>query len=443
MTKCDRAVRNSALRVAVLVTLERGDTAGGHVKCWERFAEAAIHLPEELDLTVHFLGKTSRVEHLARHVRLSEHPAVFSTRRLRFLDQGAGHTDLAPFHPAVAAALADSDVVHATDFFSFGRSAMSYARRHGSGLTASIHTDIPQFTRIYASAIFRRMAGMRLGGMLSDRLHLQDYIAARLSRAIDERLHRCHQVLASKPEDYQRLLASLEPNRLALLRRGIDRERFAPRHRDRARLQQLYGIPAGRPVLMFAGRVDASKSAMVVAETARQLVQAGEDIQLLVVGDGEDSGRIAALLGERVCLPGHVSQETLAWLYASADLFLFPSTTEVSPNVVLEAKASGLPVLVAASHGGAQFISRPGTDGFVLASQNPADWVSIAEPLLQEPARRHSVGRAARAWIDASWPSWIEVLRSDLLPAWQRAAQMAYRDHAVRDITPHDESMAA
>lgn len=443
MTNCDRAIRKSALRVAVLVTLERGGTAGGHVKCWERFAEAAIHLPEELDLTVHFLGRTSRVEHLAGHVRLREHPAVFSTRRLRFLDQGAGHTDLAPFHPAVATALAGSDVVHATDFFSFGRSALSYARRHGNGLIASIHTDIPQFTRIYAGDVFRRMAGGRLGGMLSDRLHLPDHIALRMSRTIDARLQRCHQVLVSKPEDYQRLLESLGPHRLALLRRGIDAERFSPRHRDRARLHQIYGIPTERSVLMFAGRVDASKSAMLVAETARQLIQAGQDIHLLIVGDGEDRGRIADLLGERACLTGHVPQETLAWLYASADLFLFPSTTEVSPNVVLEAKASGLPVLVAASHGGAQFIGQPGIDGFVLASRNPADWVSVVGSLLKEPAWRQSVGKAASSWIDSHWPSWIDVLRSDLLPAWHRTTQMARRVHSVGDVTPADESMAA
>jgi glycosyltransferase involved in cell wall biosynthesis len=423
--------------------LEHGATAGGHVKCWERFAEAAVHLPEELDLTVHFLGETSRIEHLAGHVRLQEHPGVFSTRRLRFLDQGAGHTDLAPFHPAVAAALSRSDVVHATDFFSFGRTALSYARRHGCGLTASIHTDIPQFTRIYASDIFRRMAGSRLGDMLSNQLHLPDRIAACLSRGIDARLRHCHQVLVSKPEDYQRLLGSLGAHRLGFLRRGIDRERFAPRHRDRARLQQLYGIPPERPVLMFAGRVDGSKSAMVVAETARQLLQAGADLQLLIVGEGEDRARIAALLGERACLPGHVPQETLARLYASADLFLFPSTTEVSPNVVLEAKASGLPVLVAASHGGAQFVSQAGIDGFVLTSQEPADWASIAGSLLKDAAWRQSVGQAARAWIDANWPSWAEVLCSDLLPAWRRAAQIAGQTAATRDLTGPGESMAA
>ena len=80
---------------------------------------------------------------------------------------------------------------------------------------------------------------------------------------------------------------------------------------------------------MFAGRVDASKSVMVMADAARQLLDAGHDIHALIVGKGDDQARIAALLGDRVTMPGNVSQTELATFYASSDVFLFPSTTEV------------------------------------------------------------------------------------------------------------------
>jgi glycosyltransferase involved in cell wall biosynthesis len=409
--------------------LEQGKTAGGHVKCWERFAEAATQLPAELDLTVHFLGDKQQTLPIAENVRFQHHRPMLGTRSLAFLKQGAGHTDLAPFHIGLNAALADCDIIHATDFFSFGRTGLAHARRHGKGLVASIHTDTPQFTRIYAGDIIKRMVGARAGSLLVDSLHLPDRIADRMSAAIDRRLQACHQVLVSKPEDYQRLAGHFGPQRLNYLRRGIDRQRFSPSHRDRSWLQQRHDIPADRTVLMFAGRVDASKSVMVMAEAVRHLLDDGHNIHALIVGNGEDRGRIAALLGDRVTMPGNVGQSDLAKLYANADLFLFPSTTEVCPNVVIEAKASGLPVMVAASHGGAQFIRRPGIDGLIAEDQRSKTWAKLAQPILEDAGARQAIGQAARRWSETDWPSWTDVLRHDLLNGWQRAAD------AVRNAT--------
>jgi glycosyltransferase involved in cell wall biosynthesis len=419
------ASRNSALRVSVLVTLEHGKAAGGHVKCWERFAEAACARRSDLDLTVHFLGAQDGVQALADNVRFQYHRPLLGTRRFAFLKQGAGHTDLAPFHLGLNAALAASDIIHATDFFSFGRTGRMHARRHGKGLVASIHTDTPQFTRIYAGDIIKRLTGDRIGGWLVDGIDLPHRIATRMSDRIDRRLQACHHVLVSKPEDHQRLAAQFRPQRLSYLRRGIDRTRFSPSHRDRAWLEKTFGIPAGRSVLMFAGRVDASKSAMVMAEAARELLEMGHDVQALVVGKGDEQARITATLGDRVTMPGNVSQDVLAKLYASAELFLFPSTTEVCPNVVIEAKASGLPVVVAATHGGAQFIAEPGVDGFIAGDQEPASWAAIARHLLDDPQARERVSRAARDWAEQDWPSWADVLDKDLLAVWRAADAVA------------------
>jgi glycosyltransferase involved in cell wall biosynthesis len=425
LTASIEAPRNATLRVAVLVTLEQGKTAGGHVKCWERFAEAATQMPKELDLTVHFLGDREQVLPVAENVRFRHHRPMLGTRSLAFLKQGAGHTDLAPFHIGLNAALADCDIIHATDFFSFGRTGLGHARRQGKGIVASIHTDTPQFTRIYAGDIIKRMAGTGIGSLLVDRLHLPDRIADRMSAGIDHRLQACHHVLVSKPEDHQRLSAQFGPQRLSYLRRGIDRARFSPQHRDRAWLQQRFNIPADRTVLMFAGRVDASKSVMVMAEATRHLLDDGQNVHALIVGHGEDQTRIAGLLGEHVTMPGNVGQAELAKLYANADLFLFPSTTEVCPNVVIEAKASGLPVIVAAAHGGAQFIRQPGEDGLIAADQQPASWADMAKPLIDDTTRRAAIGYAARQWAESDWPSWTDVLRNDLLAGWHHAAEAA------------------
>jgi glycosyltransferase involved in cell wall biosynthesis len=413
------------MKVAVLVTLERGPDAGGHVKCWERFAEAAAESSERLDLTLHFLGMEARTEQPARNVRIVEHPARFGTRKMPFLDAGAGHTDLARHHPALARALAGSDVVHATDFFSFGRTALRYAARAGCGLTASIHTDVPLFTRIYAAEIFRKSLGP-LGAHLNDRWRLPDRIARRIERGIDRNLARCDRVLVSKREDLARLSAAL-PGRVSFLRRGIDRARFSPGHRDRGWLSTIHGIPPDRPVLMFAGRADASKNVMVAGEAAARLLKEGRDLQLLVAGNGGALDAIRTLLGAHATLPGNVPQPLLARYLASTDLFLFPSTTEVSPNVVLEAKASGLPVLVAGAHGGGQFIAASGKDGIIVDGTSPEDWADAARALLLDADKSRAIGAAARRWAEENWPSWRQVLEEDLLPIWERAAELGRR----------------
>jgi len=422
------------LKVAVLVTLERGPTAGGHVKSWERLSEVAAAIPEKLSLDLHFLGPQRVTEQAAPNVRFHAHRARRSTRTLG-LDQGAGHTDLAGFNPSVNAALAGSDVVHATDWFSFGKTAIAYAQKAHCGLTASVQTDVPRFTEIYAGDIIKRFVGRAIGGVLVDRFHLPRRIARGQQKGIDRRLLLCDQLLLSKPEDRDRLSAAMPPGHVRLFRRGVDRARFNPAHRDRARLASAFGIPEARVVLVFAGRVDASKGAPLMAEAAKLLADEGLNVHALVVGEGQDRAAIRNLLGDRATLPGNLPQAELAWIYASADVFVFPSTTEVSPNVVLEAKASGLPVVVADAHGGGQFVARSGGDGVVLSARDAETWAGAIRPLVTDTAARQAMGRAARDWIERAWPDWREVLERDLLVAWQEAAMNGRYRHV--DHTRH------
>lgn len=422
------------LRVAVLVTLERGPAAGGHVKSWERVAEIAAQRPDLVELDLHFLGSKRSIEATAPNVRFHTHRPTLGTRALIFLEQGAGHTDLAPFHPGIHAALKGSDVVHATDFFSFGKTAIAYAKRTGCGLSASVQTDVPRFTLIYAGGILRRMFGRVIGSWLFVKIcRVPERIARGQQRGIDRRLGRCDRILLSKPEDRDRLANSAPSVRL--FRRGIDRARFNPAHRDRARLLERFGIPEDRTVLLFAGRVDASKGAPLMAEAVKRLADQGLDVHALIAGEGHARDKIASRLGDRVTLPGNLPQSELAWIYASADVFVFPSTTEVSPNVVLEAKASGLPVVVAADHGGGQFVACSGDDGIVLCDMDVASWAKAIEPLVVDETRRREIGQNARRWIEREWPDWGEVLERDLLAAWHEAAlngRYRHVDHARR-----------
>ena len=404
-----------------MVTLERGPHAGGHVKCWERFAEAAATLPEAIDLTLHFLGDRDETFAAAPNVRFVHHRPAFGTKSVPFLRQGGGDTDLAFWHRGLRRTLHSADVLHATDFFGFGRTALREGRRRQVPVTASVHTDVPRFVRIYTGEVIGNLCGQRIAHLLTARLSLQDRLAGMIGRGIDRRLTGCDRVLVSKTEDRARLSGLMPEGRVSFLRRGIDRARFSPAHRDPARLARTFNTPEGRPVLLFVGRIDGTKSPMVLAKAARRLLDQGHALHVLAIGDGEERAAMQALLGSQVTLPGNLDQSELGWIYASSDVFVFPSETEVSPNVVLEAKASGLPVVVAADHGGGQFVAESGRDGIVVKGQDPTRWSEAIEPLLRDSGRRRAMADQSRHWAETSWPSWLDVLREDLLPVWRAA----------------------
>ena len=118
---------NGRLSVGVIVGLFRSPSAGGHVKCWERLAEAATG--EDLDLTVYFLGEERGVVPVAGNVRYVVLEPLLSTASFRFLDKIADHTDLAPIHPGVLGHLRKHQVIHTTDaYFSLAKTAQYFAR---------------------------------------------------------------------------------------------------------------------------------------------------------------------------------------------------------------------------------------------------------------------------------------------------------------------------
>ncbi|MGH9790518.1 MAG: glycosyltransferase family 4 protein, partial [Candidatus Acidiferrales bacterium] len=161
----------------------------------------------------------------------------------------------------------------------------------------------------------------------------------------------------------------------------------------------------------------------ILAQAARLLIDRGVPVHVIFAGDGSQQQEIRSLLGGHVSLPGSVSQRNLPRLYASADLFVFPSQIEIAPNVVVEAKASGLPVVVSAAGGSARIVECSGNHGVQVEGGHPAVWAAAIESLLRDPERRRALGAGARRSIETGWPSWGDVLAEDLLPIWRRVAR--------------------
>ena len=415
--------RNGRLSVGAIVDLFRGPSAGGHVKCWERLAEAATS--ENLDLTVYFLGDRRETVPLADNVRYVILEPLLSTNTFRFLDKIADHTDLAPIHPGLLGHLRKHQVIHTTDaYFSLAKTAQYFARWAKRPLVSSIHTDTPSYTRIYSDQVIRRLFGDGfLCRILHERWHCEEHLGAWMQRKLDRYLRRCDWALASKPEDLGDVDSSVRRSRFSVLRRGIDKDAFHPQKRDCSRLKSALGIDEDRFVLLFVGRVDQGKDVMTLARAARILLERGAPVHVIFAGEGSQTDEVGELLGNHVTLLGSVPQDELTWLYASADLFVFPSQIEIAPNVVVEARASGLPVLVSSKGGSSQFIRHPGRDGLVIAENDSWVWAEAVDSLRRDPPRRAAMGKEARRSIESGWPSWRRVLAEDLLPVWQLVAR--------------------
>ena len=133
---------------------------------------------------------------------------------------------------------------------------------------------------------------------------------------------------------------------LVVVGRGVDTVRFSPKHRSQ-RLRQQWGVDADTRVMLYVGRLSPEKEVDVLIKSFHALqAQQGVNIKFVIVGDGPDRIRLSKMTTSKdVIFMGSLGGHELATAYASADVFTFASQADTFGNVVLEAIASGLPVI--------------------------------------------------------------------------------------------------
>jgi glycosyltransferase involved in cell wall biosynthesis len=225
-----------------------------------------------------------------------------------------------------------------------------------------------------------------------------------------------------------------EPMREELRRRGVTRPvtllpnscdpaRFAPRPPDRALAERL-GLPPGVPVIGYIGTFVQYEGIEHLAAACARLAERGIDFRLLLVGDENPSGtgdgpvtqevrRIAAEsgLGPRLVMPGRVPHDEVGTYYSLVDIAAFPRkpqpvTELVSPIKPLEALAMEKAVVVSSVRPLAEMIA-DGETGLVFAKGEVEGLADALSRLAGDPALRHRLGRAGRAWVlrERSWAS--------------------------------------
>jgi glycosyltransferase involved in cell wall biosynthesis len=194
-----------------------------------------------------------------------------------------------------------------------------------------------------------------------------------------------------------------DPAKLKILPRGLDTELFHPDRRDSGFFEK-FGAGNGEVRLLYVGRISREKDLDLLAAAYRRLRDEGLPVQLFVVGHGPYSEAFAKSLPEAF-FTGYLTGTELATAYASADVFVFPSTTDTFGNVILEAQACGLPVVVSDSGGPKELVENK-ANGLVTKSHDVEDFTRAIRALVTDSALREHMGKSARnSVIDLSWPS--------------------------------------
>ncbi|MBI3349056.1 MAG: glycosyltransferase family 1 protein [Burkholderiales bacterium] len=190
------------------------------------------------------------------------------------------------------------------------------------------------------------------------------------------------------------LLAERGFERLNVVGRGVDAQRFDPVRRSAA-MRESWGAGPDDPVLGYVGRLAPEKNLGVVLAAYEAVKAAQPRARLVFVGDGPMRAELAARAPDAV-FAGQRSGDDLAAHYAGLDVFLFASLTETFGNVTTEAMASGCAVVAFESAAAGELI-RSGVNGWLAGPGREADFVAAARVAAFDGAARRGVADAARA----------------------------------------------
>jgi glycosyltransferase involved in cell wall biosynthesis len=218
-------------------------------------------------------------------------------------------------------------------------------------------------------------------------------------------LPRYESVICVSDDLRQRCLeCGIAPERCVLIENAIDTAEYTrtlTAEEARARL----GIPPGRFVVGAAGRLSAEKAFDVLIRSVAGLISRGQDVELLLVGEGDQQAALQALagelgVGERVRLLGY--RGDLKEVYQALDVFALSSLREGLPNVLLEAMALEVPV-VATRIAGIPRLVRDGENGLLVEPGDADSLGQALDRLRQDREFRDRLGGAGRRTIEAGY----------------------------------------
>ncbi|MFY0606648.1 MAG: glycosyltransferase family 1 protein [Cyclobacteriaceae bacterium] len=265
-------------------------------------------------------------------------------------------------------------VIHYSSPTFLGNFAVKYSRKNNIPVTGIYHTHYPSFTDYY----FRFIPG-------ASRLFVPIFYG------LYKLYRRTNVVFAPTDPIRQYLLGiNVKPENIKIWGRGVNTQRFSPKKRKEGLWKE---IPSGNKIVLFVSRLVREKEPETLLRLYKVMEKSRSDLTMVLVGDGPTKSFLEESMPNAI-FTGRLQGEDLAHAYASADVFVFPSTTETFGNVVLEAMASGLPV-VAAAEGGPVDIVQEGLTGALVEPQNESAFFQAIVKILDDESYRLKLSQAA------------------------------------------------
>jgi alpha-1,6-mannosyltransferase len=303
---------------------------------------------------------------------------------------------------AVRAALEQfqPDLIECQDAYNLPWAAIGHRRRNPDvALIAAYMTDFPT---VYVDRPLSRFISKPVSGMLS-----------RVCYSYCDTLYRrFDSVFALSENGGAAKLRSLGIDPVEVVPLGVEVGEFGADRRD-ARLRSKLGLSEGQPLVIYVGRLDGEKKPDVVVDAFRHL-PAALGAKLVLLGEGPLKAEIAAIGDDRIVMPGYVNNraELARWL-ASADIYASGMADETFGVSIIEAQASGLPVVGVAAGAMLDRVTDdmgrlgPVGDARTMAANILAVW-NTDHDKMREAARSHA--------LQFSWASSMDALFSRVYP---------------------------
>ena len=288
------------------------------------------------------------------------------------------------------------DVVHVVNPFFLGPFGLSYAKRLGRPTVASFHTDLPRYAKHYRAGFLVPL--------------LWTYMRS---------LHNAASLNLCPSTSVLRDLRAHGFRRVRWWRRGVDTARFTPGPHDETMRARLTDGHPDDFLVVYVGRHSPEKR----LETIRDTLFQRPGVRLALVGQGPGHAKLKAYYrATPTTFPGYLRGDELVAAYRTADVFLFPSTTETFGLVALEAMACGAPV-IAARTGGVLDIVTDSVNGLYFDPDHPEQIGALVHRLRDNPSFRDQL--AANAIAHAHSRPWQSTM--DQLIDYYRLAIRCFR----------------
>ncbi|WP_010677512.1 glycosyltransferase family 4 protein [Bacillus timonensis] len=287
------------------------------------------------------------------------------------------------------------DIIHVATPFNIGFCGSYYAKKLNIPLVGSYHTDFDYYLQFYDLQFLSNP--------------LWSYM---------KWFHRPFQKLFVPSLVTKNQLEDKGFTNIEIWTHGVDCELFNPYY-NKAVVRQKYHI-SKTFTLTYVGRLAPEKNVDILVEIAKALpMEWSEQIQWVIVGDGPSRSKMEDAAPSNMIFTGFLKGTELAEVYAASDIFVFPSSSETFGNVVLEAMASGTPV-IGVNGGGVRNIVQEGITGYLCEPGNSKEVMDTILHLLENDGVRNRMGMEGRKYaLTQKW----DVIFENLLYSYSTVLQ--------------------